>query len=116
MVHGPQPEIRQVAVRHLPEARGSEEEMKKEPNGRRACIEPAGDCTVKFFIVGGKRVPVRNARHLKQLKKQAADLERKRKKEEAAKQRAAAAERKNSWPFAGSYKPGKAEQKRTRGR
>jgi hypothetical protein len=64
---------------------------------------PVEDCTVKNFVVAGKRVNVRNARHLRQLQRQQAEVE-KRQKEER-KQKAAA--KKGGWPNAGKYDPAK---------
>jgi hypothetical protein len=75
---------------------------------------PIPDCTVKNFVVAGKRVPVKNARHLKQLQQEQAEVVKRQKQERAAeakrvkeekKQQAAA--RKSGWPNAGKYEPNK---------
>ena len=71
---------------------------------------PIEDCTVKNFVVAGKRVPVKNAKHLKKLQRDAAAAA-KRQKEE---RNQAAAAKKNSgggWPFAGKYDPNKGKSR-----
>jgi len=71
---------------------------------------PVNDCNVKNFVVAGKRVPVKNAKHLKQLQREAAAIEKRQKKE---KEQAAAAKRKSGggWPFAGKYDPNKSKSR-----
>ena len=67
---------------------------------------PIEDCTVKNFVVAGKRVKVKNAKHLKQLQRDAAAIEAKQK----AERKQAAAAKKNSgggWPNKGKYEPNK---------
>jgi len=71
---------------------------------------PVPDCTVKNFVVAGKRVKVKNARHLKQLQQEQAAVVKRQKeeREEARKQRAAAKKQSGGgWPFAGKYDPNK---------
>jgi hypothetical protein len=67
---------------------------------------PVKDCDVKNFVVAGKRVQVKNPRHLKQLQRQAAELE----KQAKLRRKQEAAEKKNKgggWPNAGKYDPAK---------
>ena len=69
---------------------------------------PIDDCNVTNFVVAGKRVKVRNAKHLKRLQREQAAIAEKQKKERAA------AARKNSgggWPFAGKYDPNKCKSR-----
>jgi len=71
---------------------------------------PIEDCNVKNFVVAGKRVPVKSAKHLKQLQREAAAIEKKQK----AERKLAAEVKKNSgggWPFAGKYDPNKGKSR-----
>jgi hypothetical protein len=65
---------------------------------------PIEDCNVKNFVVAGKRVKVRNAKHLKQLQREAVAAA-KRQKEERKQSSG------GGWPFAGKYDPNKGKSR-----